>query len=80
MKSWYTTRDGANLQHKSQPVANGKRIFLTEAQAALHGDAIAKSEAPTRAEDAGVKEEYDEWQSSVKPTGKPKERKVESSK
>ena len=64
MKSWYTTRDGANLQHKSQPVTNGKRIFLTEAQAKLHGDAIEKSEAPTKVEDAGVKSEYDEWQAT----------------
>ena len=62
MKSWYSTKEGASLQHKSQPIVNGKRIFLTEAQAALHGDKIEKSEAPKTADEAGVKAEYDEWQ------------------
>lgn len=76
MKSWYTTRESVNLQHKSQPIAKGKRIFLTEAQAALHGEKVEKSEAPKTANEAGVKAEYDEWQQSqsVKPTDKPNQK------
>ena len=62
MKSWYSTKDGASLQHKSQPIVNGKRIFLTEAQAALHGDKVEKSDPPQSADEAGVKTEFEEWQ------------------
>ena len=61
MKNWYTTREGANLQHKSQPISEGKRIFLTEAQAKLHGDAIDSVEAPKSADESAIKSEYDEW-------------------
>ena len=61
MKNWYTTREGANLQHKSQPIKNGKRIFLTAAQARLHGDTISEAEAPTMKNEVGVSDEWDEW-------------------
>ena len=61
MKNWYSTRDGANIQHKAHTIANGKHIFLTEAQAKLHGDAIKKSEAPKNADEAGIKTEFEEW-------------------
>ena len=76
MKSWYSTKDGASLQHKSQPIVNGKRIFLTEAQAALHGDKVEKSDPPQSADEAGVKTEFEEWQrsQSAAEKGKPKEK------
>lgn len=61
MKNWYKTREGATLQHKSQAITKGKRIFLTEAQAEVHGDAIEKAEAPSSAEESAIKSEYDEW-------------------
>ena len=64
MKNWYSTREGVNLQHKSQSIEHGKRIFLTDAQAKVHGDKLELSEAPKTAIEAGVKAEFDEWRTT----------------
>ena len=54
----------------------GQKIFITEAQAKLHGDKVEKSEAPTTSDDAGVKAEFEEWQQSLSsaPKEKPKDK------
>lgn len=65
MKNWYTTRDGVNLQHKSKPISTGKRIFLSEAQAKLHGSKVVKADAPKSVDDVGVKQEWFDYQSTI---------------
>ena len=61
MKSWYSTKDGSNLSHGNVAIKPGQKIFITEAQAKLHGEGIEKSEAPQSADEAGVKTEFEEW-------------------
>ena len=75
MKSWYSTKDGSSLSHGNVAIKPGQKIFITEAQAKLHGDKVEKSEAPTTSDDAGVKAEFEEWQrsQSAAPKDKPKE-------
>ncbi len=80
MKHWYQTREGASLHHKNQLIAEGKRIFLTEAQAKLHGDKLENSKAPTKPEEAGINEEYEQWLKANRPTTKPQTKIVENKK
>ena len=65
MKTWYTTREASGLNHRGADIAQGKKILLSDDQAVLHGSKVEKSEAPIDAAEAGVADEWQEYQQEL---------------
>lgn len=65
MKTWYQTREGSNLIHKSTTIKPNQKILLTEEQAKLHaGDKewVVPSEPPKKVDECAIGSEFNEWQ------------------
>ncbi len=60
MKNWYLTREAGTLIHCGQGIELGKKIFLTESQAAIHGEKIEPCDPPLDLTEAGVESEWDD--------------------
>lgn len=86
MKSWYLTKQGTNrtvvqagfppdrtvraINHCGQDIPVGKKLYLTEEQAALHGDSLVKTSDPIGNE-AAVQFDLAEWKEVVAPKSVP---------
>ncbi len=65
MNNWYVTKENETLFHRDQAIETGKKIFLTEDQASLHGDKIEPCDSPAEEMEVGVKSEWAELKSEV---------------
>lgn len=71
MKNWYQNRMAESVNHRGQNIPEGKKVYLSEAQAKLHNartEKVAKTDAPKDQKEVGVLADWEEYQSSVKPT------------
>lgn len=63
MKNWYQVKVKTGLTHRRTQVKQGQKIYLSDAQAKLHGESkLSKTEPPKKAGEAAVKEDLAEYE------------------
>ncbi|MEM7756572.1 MAG: hypothetical protein AAF298_00370 [Cyanobacteria bacterium P01_A01_bin.40] len=71
MKTWYQNRMEAGVTHRGQNIPEGKKLYLTEAQAEIHNGSqqkVAECEPPKESKEAGVLADWDEYDKLLKST------------
>lgn len=82
MKDWYQNRMETGVSHRNYRVDQGQKIWLTDAQAKIHGDKVEKCPPPETLLDCAAPEDHLYWQQEqqAKKVSKADNKKAEKTK